>query len=86
MSFVMKDSEEEKIYYGYKEVEIKVTPPGKDPTNWSVIIILAVSICIIIILIGIFYFIKKKNEEPLIEQINDINKEEDSKITLPSQQ
>ena len=83
MSFVMKDSEEEKIYYGYKEVEIKVTPPGKDPTNWSVIIILAVSICIIIILIGIFYFIKKKNEEPLIEQINDINKEEDSKITLP---
>ena len=27
--------------------------------------------------------IKKKNEEPLIEQINDINKEEDSKITLP---
>ena len=83
MSFVMKDSEEEKIYYGYKEVEIKVTPPGKDPTNCSVIIILAVSICIIIILIGIFYFIKKKNEEPLIEQINDINKEEDSKITLP---
>ena len=79
----MKDSEEEKIYYGQKEVEITVTPPGKDPTNWSVIIILAVSICIITILIGIFYFIKKKNEEPLIEQINDINKEEDSKITLP---
>ena len=84
-SFVLKDKEEDKINYGYAEVEIK-KEEIKSPFNWTVFIIIMSLIGVIIASFVIYCVIKRKkkskdkNDDLLLKEATAINQGD---VSLP---